>query len=128
VIYLDSSVALAQLLNEPRVVSSSVWNAELVSSRLLEFEVWTRLNKGHLERSHEAVAQELLDGILLLDMSTPVLARALRPFPLPIRTLDALHLASMEFLRSQGEALELASFDRRLVAAAQALGFPVYAL
>jgi hypothetical protein len=37
--------------------------------------------------------------------------------------LDALHLATMDFLRNQGLALELASYDRRQAAAAVGLGF-----
>ena len=43
-----------------------------------------------------------------------VLARALEPFPAPVRTLDALHLASIEFLRGRGQKVELASYDDRL--------------
>ena len=54
-------------------------------------------------------------------MSEPVLARALQPFPIAIRTLDSLHLATIESLAS-GDTLELASYDNRLLAAAQALG------
>jgi hypothetical protein len=54
--------------------------------------------------------------------------RALEPFPRPVRTLDALHLASIEFLRAQGQAPKLASYDARLVAAARALKIPVYDL
>jgi predicted nucleic acid-binding protein len=50
------------------------------------------------------------------------LARALKPFPVAVHTLDALHLATMEFLRNQGEAVMLASYDNRLRTAAQALG------
>jgi hypothetical protein len=56
------------------------------------------------------------------------LARALEPFPIPLRTLDALHLATMDFLRRNDGAIELASYDNRLIAAAQALGFPVVSL
>ena len=54
-----------------------------------------------------------------------VLARALEPFPSPVRTLDALHLASIEFLRGQGQAIQLASYDDRLNVAAKALGVPI---
>ena len=39
-------------------------------------------------------------------------------------TLDALHLASMAFLRARGVKLTLASFDGRLSGAASALGIP----
>jgi hypothetical protein len=54
-----------------------------------------------------------------------VLARALDPFPIPVRTLDALHLASIEFLR-QRQQVELASYDERLIAGARALHISLY--
>ncbi|HYU11198.1 MAG TPA: hypothetical protein VEK82_01385 [Stellaceae bacterium] len=63
-----------------------------------------------------------------IEMTERVLVRALTPFPIPVRTLDALHLATIEFLRAQGETVELASYDNRLVAAAQALGISLTAL
>jgi len=43
----------------------------------------------------------------------------------PVRTLDALHLASAEFLRRRGQPIELATYDERLLAAAQSLGVPI---
>jgi predicted nucleic acid-binding protein len=54
-----------------------------------------------------------------------VLERALEPFPVPVRTLDALHLASLEFLRERGQRPELATYDERLAEGARALGIPV---
>jgi hypothetical protein len=57
-----------------------------------------------------------------------VLGRALEPFSVPVRTLDALHLASIEFLRGSSQTVELASYDDRLLGAARALGMPVLAL
>jgi hypothetical protein len=47
-------------------------------------------------------------------------------YGIPVRTLDALHLASIEFLRARGQTVELASFDERLVVAAHALAIPLY--
>ena len=41
-------------------------------------------------------------------------------------TLDALHLSSIEFLRSRRQTVELASFDERLLAGAHALGISIY--
>ena len=61
----------------------------------------------------------------LVELSEPALARALQPFPVRIRTVDALHLATIEFLRRQGETVELASYDDRLLAAAKAVGISV---
>jgi hypothetical protein len=46
----------------------------------------------------------------------------LQPFPVPVRTLDSLHLATIEFIRGEGEPVELASYDNRLLVAARALG------
>ena len=56
-------------------------------------------------------------------MSAEVLGRALQPFAQPVRTLDALHLATMVFLRSRGLSLALATYDQRLAAAAAGEGF-----
>ena len=64
----------------------------------------------------------LIGRLRLLELTPPVLARALRPFPAPVRSLDALHLATIEFIRGKGEPVELASYDNRLIAAARALG------
>jgi predicted nucleic acid-binding protein len=41
---------------------------------------------------------------------------------MPLRTLDALHLSTMEFLRRYGQEITLASYDHRLRDAAAALG------
>lgn len=58
-------------------------------------------------------------------MNPNVLARVLDPYPLPVRTLDALHLATVEWLREQGETVLLASYDSRMNAVARALGIPL---
>ncbi len=92
-----------------------------MSSRLPEYELFVRLHARRLAKSHGAAAQQLVSRLALLEMSPPVLARALEPFPSPVRTLDALHLASLEFLRAQGIELALASYDERMLGAARAL-------
>jgi hypothetical protein len=125
VIYLDTSVALAQLLAEDRYPPPSLWGEPLVSSRLLEYEVWTRIHAQGLDRSHGDGVRLLLGRLAFLELAPPVLARALEPFPTAVRTLDALHLASVEFLRGQGQQVTLASYDDRLLAAARALKIPV---
>jgi len=61
-------------------------------------------------------------------MSQLALARALEPWPVSLRTLDALHLATMEFLRRNGEPVELASYDSKLIGAARAFGIAIAAL
>jgi predicted nucleic acid-binding protein len=124
-IYLDTSVALAHLLAEDRRPPDSLWQQPLVASRLLEYELWTHLNARRLGASHGELARRLLERLALLEMLPNVLARALEPFPTPVRTLDALHLASIEFLRARGQTIELASYDEQLVAAAKGIGIPI---
>lgn len=127
-IYLDTSVALAHLLTEDRSPPDALWQQPLVSSRLFEYEVWNRIHARGLARSHAEEVRALIGRVALVEMAPPVLARALEPFPVSVRTLDALHLASMEFLRTRRQTLELASYDDRLVAAARALDVPLYEL
>lgn len=127
-IYIDSSVTLAHLLLEPRSPPASLWNGPLVSSQLLEYEVWNRIHAYGLGRSHANEAQALLMRVDLIEMTATVLARALEPFPTPIRTLDALHLSTIEYVRNRRQTVELASYDNRLLATARALGISVAAL
>ena len=127
-IYLDTSVVLAQLLMEDRVPPVSLWQQSLVSSRLLEYETWTRIHARGLAASHGDMVRQLLGKVAFLELAAPVLSRALEPFPGSVRTLDALHLASMEFLRGQRQEIELASYDERLIATAKRLRFGIIAL
>jgi predicted nucleic acid-binding protein len=128
VIYLDSSVALARLLDEFRSPPDAFWQAPLVSSRLLEFEVFNRIHSRPDWTIRSNSARQLIDRIQLLELSPAVLARALQPFPVSLRTLDALHLATMDFLRAHGQTIELATYDQRLTLAAQAFGFSLVAI
>ncbi|HEX2255674.1 MAG TPA: PIN domain-containing protein [Afifellaceae bacterium] len=127
-IYLDSSVVLAHLLTEDRQPPMSLWGERLTSSRLLEYEVWNRLHVHGVGRAKGEEARNLIDRIAVVELTPPVLERALEPFPVPVRTLDSLHLASIEFLRAHRQAVELATYDNRLVIAAGALGIPIAAL
>lgn len=90
---------------------------------MLEFEVFNRVHARGAGQSHGADARQLVDRINLLELSGPVLARALLPFAAPVRTLDALHLATMDFLRGKGLAPTLATYDHRMAAAAVSEGF-----
>jgi hypothetical protein len=82
VIYLDSSVALAHLLAEDRSPPDAIW-----------------------QQGPETRA--ILGRLAFVELDPLILARALEPFPTPVRTLDGLHLASIEFLRSRRQVIEL---------------------
>jgi predicted nucleic acid-binding protein len=125
---LDSSVALAHLLVEERHPPASLWVDMLISSRLLDYEVWCLLHARHLEASHGEAARQLLGRISFVELSPETLGRALEPFPESVRTLDALHLASIEFLRGRRLDVRLATYDRRMTSAASSLAIPLVAL
>ncbi len=128
-IYLDSSVALAQLLFETRSPPAPFWQQPLVSSRLLEYEVWNRAHAYGLASTRADDIRAILALVDMIEMTGPTLARALEPFPVSVRTLDGLHLATLaSVLRSTAAAVELASYDGRLLGAARALGIPLAAL
>ena len=127
-IYLDTSVALAQLFAEDRIPPATLWEETLVSSRLLEYELWTRINARRLASSHGEQARALIGCVAFLELVPLVLERAMEPFASPVRTPDAMHLASMHFIRERGQAIQLASYDERLVAAARSIGIEPLAL
>lgn len=125
-IYLDTSVALAHLLVEDRRPSPSLWKEELVSSRLLEYELGVRINARGLSESHGPLVEALLDRVSILEMIPQTLSRILEPFPVVVRTLDAIHLASAVFLCERGLRIEIATYDHRMLSAAEAMGFAIW--
>lgn len=99
-----------------------------MTSRLLEYELWTRLHAMDLAASHGDAARLMLARVSLLELRPSVLERALRPFPLPVRTLDALHLASVTFLRERGKDVAVATYGERMAEACRAMGLRLAAL
>lgn len=124
-IYVDNSIALARLLSEARAPPDRFWRQHLVSSRLLEYEIWNRMHAYRLTDTLGENARDLLALVDMVEMTRTVLARALASFPIPVRTLDGLHLATVEYLYRQDSSLELGSYDEDLKAAATALGIPI---
>jgi predicted nucleic acid-binding protein len=126
-IYVDSSFLLAHLLAEDHEPPAGFWQETLITSRLAEYEIWSRIHARALAKSHGERAQELFNRIALLELTPDVLSRALEAFPVSVRTLDALHLASIEYLRARGyRPLRLATLDKRLSRAAEALDIGLY--
>lgn len=127
-IYIDTSVVLAHVLAEDRVPAESIWAETLVSSRLTHYETWLRLHARRPATSHGNAAREALGRLAVVELSPLVLERALEPFPVPVRSLDALHLATLAFLASQRQKPRLATYDARMAAAASRLGFDLHPL
>lgn len=126
-IYVDTSVVLAHLLAEDRHPPATLWEEVLVASELVEYETWVRLHRAQLAASHGDAARAAIGRMRLVALGPRVLARAKDPFPIPVRTLDALHLATVVFLSSM-TPVRLATYDGRMAAAATALDVPLFEL
>lgn len=134
IVYAESSAVLAWLLGEPsapevrrvlaaadRVVASSLTALECARSLLRARAA------GRIAAGEELAALRLLDVAEsswdVHDLSSRVVARARARFPVePVRTLDALHLATAAiFLEGLGR-LTMLSFDERIRANASGMG------
>lgn len=124
-IYVDTSVLLAHLLDEQRQPPASLWSESLVTSRLTHFETWVNLHARGLGASHAEASREVLARLGVVELHPLATQRALEPFPVVIRTLDALHLSAIDYLRSQRQQVTLATYDSRLATAAEALDIPL---
>jgi len=136
-VYVESSSVLRWLLDEARAdeIHGLLRGAtKVVCSRLTLVETRRVIRR--------AVAETLLDevggmailevlaraaaGWAVLEMSRDVAERAEASFPVePVRTLDALHLASALLLRQALPDLRLLSSDDRVRANGRRLGFEV---
>ena len=129
--YLDASVLLRVLLGQPDRLAE--WSdIELgVGSALVEVECLRALDRlrlrddltaEQLAERREAVYR-LTAAMQVVEPTWPVLRRAGQPFPTPLGTLDAVHLATALLWRdTRGEDLALATHDRALALAARASG------
>jgi predicted nucleic acid-binding protein len=134
-VYAESSAVLAWLLGEAsgKRVSEVLRSAEQVAaSELVILECERALVRSvTLGETTEAAAADLRARLHqvaghwnLWRLSAEIMERARHPFPAePVRTLDALHLASALTVRSAVPGLELLSLDDRIRRAGEQLGF-----
>ena len=136
-LYAESSAVLAWLLDEPtgRAVRERLAKTDIIIASdltLIECDrvVIRAAVLGDLTEAEAADRRAHLTTAAaqwnVLRISEDVVARARQPFPgNPIRTLDAIHLASALVARSVAPGLEVLSLDDRIRAAARKLGFAV---
>jgi predicted nucleic acid-binding protein len=130
-LYLDSSALLRLVLREAGALDEIRSAQALVSSELLAVECPRTIDRlrlqGALSLEEAAVRRtavaEWLEAVDLVLLQRSVLARASDPFPTPIGTLDAIHLATALLWREQmGQDLVVATHDGGLALAARAFG------
>ena len=130
VAYLDSSVLLRHILLGEEPIRHVLEFPRVVSSELIEIECRRVLHRyrlaGELSDETLTVARERLDevlaGIDLLEMSRQIKQRAMDPFPVNVRTLDALHLATALMVVEDADGLALFSHDEGMNRCARSLG------
>jgi predicted nucleic acid-binding protein len=118
------ATALRALRAESRLVTSALTFAE-ASRVLVRARVSGRLTSSDT-RAAERALRTLERRCTVVAISEAVLARAGRPFPIePIRTLDAIHLATAELLGATPGGLIVLTRDSRIRDNATALGYRV---
>lgn len=134
-LYTESSAVLAWLLDQEHaeLVANTLAQAELVIASDLTLIECDRvlIRAVALEELHESDAvprQARLNAVstrwTLLALDEEIIERARRPFPVePIRTLDAIHLASALTARKAMPDLAMLSLDDRIRMAAGRIGF-----
>jgi len=132
VAYLDSSVLLRHLLLGEVTLRHVQAFPRLVSSELLEIECRRVLLRCRMEAqlNDESLveATKRLDAVLksidLLELDAVVKKRAMEAFPVHVKTLDALHLASaLQLLAEEpAEGITVFSHGHTFNLCARALG------
>lgn len=133
-VYVDSSVALRIALGARLALKEwSGWSVA-VSSALIEVECLRTLDR--LRLVERAGAEELtsrrewiydfVSRLDVIEITSVVISRAAQPLPVPLKTLDAIHLASAMLWRETHQSeMVVATHDEALALAARTMGFQV---
>jgi predicted nucleic acid-binding protein len=137
VAYLDSSVVLRHILLGEIAIEHAFACERVVTSELLEIECRRVLHRYRMNADLDdqgyidAVGRldAVLTGLTILALTEGVEHRAMDSFPVVVKTLDALHLASAlayassHLDRTANERLLLFSHDQGMNRCAVAIGF-----
>jgi predicted nucleic acid-binding protein len=130
-VYLDTSVILRWVLGQRDALPRPTADAALVTSRLTTVEATRALDRMRRQgllaepvyAERHGTALRMLGRVDRVHLYVAVLRRAGDPFPVPLGTLDALHLATALVVRDRrGDEVTVATHDAQLAAAARAVG------
>ncbi len=132
--YIDSSVALRLVFAEASPLPEWKQIDQGISSAILRVECFRAIDRLRLGHRHSAEQisvhyqslKEFTELIDFVSVSDAVLQKAAEPLSSPLRTLDAIHLASAILWRDKLDSdLLFATHDRSLGLAASSFGFRV---
>jgi predicted nucleic acid-binding protein len=136
-VYVDSSVLLRFILDQPGSLTGVLERGSALTCFITEVECLRAVEAARLRRQLTAdeaadrrwLAYRYLRRVRRMMPSMSVLRRAGEPYPLALKSLDAIHLASALVLRDQRDPyLVFATHDRQLGRAAATMGFEVIGL
>ncbi len=131
--FLDSSAVLRYMINDDPILSIVPSWSWVGASELLYVEIHRVMERvmvqKEISREHYTDRmewfQETLAGVFLIPVSQSIIRRASRSYPVLLKTLDALHLATLEYVSESDHPDEwtLLSADSNLSKAAKLLGY-----
>ena len=133
--YIESSALVAALLehdtealkslrSQSRQITSALTLAE-ASRAIVRARVGERLTQD-AERAAVRALRRFERRCYVVAVTDDVLARVRRPFPVePVRTLDAVHIATVESLGEPPQLMSIVTRDHRVRENAKALGYSV---
>lgn len=120
--YLDTSALVKLVVSEPETAALRLWiesaDRDLVTSDLARTELMRVVRRVVPDRA--LLAREVLESVVIVEVTTAVFEEAGRLHPVELRSLDAIHLAAALYL---GDDLEgLVTYDTRLAEGASTNG------
>jgi len=135
--YLDSSVLIRVLLNEPSPLKNFKRISLGVSCEIIKVECLRVIDRIRLQErltpedvgNLHITLQQACSTMELVRVSPLLLGMASQPYPTTVRTLDALHLsAALLWSQSKEEQIVFLTHDNQLGNGAKSLGFRVEGL
>jgi len=133
--FVESSLLVAALLErEPAARRSLRQSGRYVTSTLTFAEAGRAIIRAHASgrlseaqvRAAQRALRTFVRRVFTLDLDRQVLERVAQPFPVePVRTLDAVHLATAERLDESSGLVTVLTRDARVRDNARAMGFRV---
>ena len=133
-IYIDSSVIVADLFGQVQFERLRDDGIEIYSSELCEVEIFRAIERARLTNQltdwstalKTKEAGQWLESIYIIPFSREIIVLARHTFGVPVRALDALHVASAQWLsREQQTELLFCTHDQQQKRAAMSRGLEV---